>query len=153
MNCYTFFASLLGREKSTRLSSWVLFGFLDVQFSFAVSLYHRFRKRARAKLFAWGLAFHEATVKATLKWRNPKNAQRTKIIRTSVQTYGDALSAESVITHYDTFSPEATKCRGLRRHKLHILSHAASAMAQSFRCASSPQKVHGLFRAYIEFYA
>ena len=47
----------------------------------------------------------------------------------------------------------AAKCRGLRRHKLHILSHAASAMAQSFRCASSPQKVHGLFGAYIEFYA
>ena len=50
-----------------------------------------------------------APVKATLKWRNPKNAQRTKIIRTCVQTYGDALSAESVITYYDTFSLKAAK--------------------------------------------
>lgn len=45
-----------------------------------------------------------APVKATLKWRNPKNAQLIQIIRTSVQAYGDALSAESVITYYDTFS-------------------------------------------------
>ena len=62
---------------------------------------------------------------------------------------GEALSAESVITHYDTFSPGAAKCRGLsegrRRHKLHILRPAASGRTKSLRCASSSQKVHGLF--------
>ena len=57
---------------------------------------------------------------------------------------GEALSAESVITHYDTFSLRAAKCRGLsedsRRHKLHISRPAASGRTQSFRCASSPKK-------------
>ena len=31
--------------------------------------------------------------------------------------------------------------KALRRHKLHIVRHAASGVAHSFRCSSSPQKV------------
>ena len=62
-----------------------------------------------------GLAFHEAPTKGLRR-----GAVAFIWLSTPREKRQDALSAESVITHYDTFSLKAAKCRGLSEGYAHI---------------------------------